>query len=125
MIEQPELHLETDMNRMNADIGLPLEWRNCAVDWAMGNDAVCELWLFGSRSKGLATAASDVDLGIALFPASGDHDWALGSYAALKEEWREALQVIVGCHVSLVAMLPGNAGDTEIRKTGKCLWLRR
>ena len=69
-------------------------------------------------------AASDVDIGLALMPANGDHDWALGAYAAMQDDWQAELEALVGRHVSLVAMLPGNKGDEVIRSTGVCLWQR-
>jgi predicted nucleotidyltransferase len=63
----------------NADIGLPTGWRDGAVAWAQKNDSIRELWLFGSRAKGVANASSDVDIGLVLMPAKGKHDWALGN----------------------------------------------
>jgi predicted nucleotidyltransferase len=49
------------------------------VAWAQKNDSIRELWLFGSRAKGVANASSDVDIGLVLMPAKGKHDWALGN----------------------------------------------
>jgi predicted nucleotidyltransferase len=108
----------------NADIGLPTAWRDGVVAWAQKNDSVRELWLFGSRAKGDAKAASNVDIGLVLMPADGKHDWALGNNAALGKQWRTEIESIVGCHVSLVPMIVGNEGDTEIRATGERLWTR-
>jgi predicted nucleotidyltransferase len=108
----------------NADIGLPTGWREGVVTWARENGSVRELWLFGSRAKGEAKAGSDVDIGLVLMPANGKHDWALGNYAALGSRWRADLETIVGCHVSLVPMIPGNEGDIEIRMTGDRVWQR-
>jgi hypothetical protein len=73
-------------------------------------------------SKDGAHPDSDVDVGLVLIPATGDHDWALGNYAALGERWRSELESIVGRHVSLVPMLSGNEGDAVIRSTGVRLW---
>jgi hypothetical protein len=75
--------------------------------------------------NGVAKASSDVDIGLVLMPANGKHDWALGNYAALGSRWRADLEAIVGCHVSLVPMIPGNEGDIVIRMTGDRLWQRR
>jgi len=109
---------------LNADIGLPMGWRDGAIAWARKNDSVRELWLFGSRAKGEAKASSDVDIGLVLMPAKGKHDWALGNYAALGSRWRADLEAIVGRHVSLVPIVPGNEGDIVIRMTGDRLWQR-
>lgn len=69
-------------------MGIP---ERCTVDlceWAERTTEVKELWLFGSRAKGTARPDSDVDLAVALMPASGDHDWALGNYFALHLNWK-------------------------------------
>ena len=58
-------------------------------------------------------------------PAKGKHDWALGNYTARGSRWRVELEAIANCHVSLVAMIPGNEGDIVIRMTGDRLWQRR
>jgi hypothetical protein len=107
------------------DLGLPPNWQTAMISWASKNECARELWLFGSRGpKGGATAASDVDIGLTLMPANGDHDWALGAYAAMQDDWQAELEVMVRRHVSLVAMLPGDKGDLEIRATGVRLWQR-
>ena len=95
------------------------------MDRAQKNDAIRELWLFGNRAKGVASASSDVDIGLVLMPAKGKHDWALGNYAALGSRWRADLEAIVGCHVSLVPMVAGSEGDIVIRMTGDRLWQRQ
>jgi hypothetical protein len=108
---------------MMTDVDLPDGWKGDLIAWAQRNNSVRELWLFGSRGpKGGARAASDVDIGVALMPAIGDHDWALGNFAALGKEWQRELKAIVGRHVSLVPMVAGNDGDKEIRSTGIRLW---
>lgn len=113
------------MSSGHNDLGLPTGWQAALISWASGNECVSEMWLFGSRGpKGGANAASDVDVGLALMPANCDHDWALGAYAALQDDWQAELEAIVKRHVSLVAMLPGNAGDQEIRTSGVRLWHR-
>jgi hypothetical protein len=105
------------------DMGLPTGWRNGIIARAQNNGSVRELWRFGSRAKGEARARSDI--GLVLMPADGRHDWALGNYAALRARCRADLEAIVGCHVSLVPMVPGNEGDIVIRMTGDRLWQRR
>jgi predicted nucleotidyltransferase len=116
---------QTNVTVDGSDFGLQPGWKAALIDWAQLNGSVSELWLFGSRGpKGGATVASDVDIGLVLMPADEGHDWALGNYAALQEEWQAELEAIVVRHVSLVAMLPGNAGDREIRSTGARLWKR-
>jgi hypothetical protein len=65
---------------------MPEDWKSGMIAWAACNGSVAELWLFGSRGpKGGARPDSDVDVGLVLIPATGDHDWALGNYAALGE----------------------------------------
>ncbi|WP_456734138.1 nucleotidyltransferase family protein [Bradyrhizobium sp. USDA 3364] len=54
------------------------EWTVALQRWAANNDNVSELWLFGSRTKGTASATSDIDIALRLMPADGKHDWALG-----------------------------------------------
>jgi hypothetical protein len=66
----------------------------------------------------------DVDLAITLMPPVGNHNWALGAYVDLKENWRRQLAVIVRHPVSLVAIEPGTPLDIEVRRTGKLLWAR-
>lgn len=111
----------------NSDIGLPLEWRDEVIAWAMANDAVRELWLFGSRaqdSEKPPVPSSDVGLGMALMPPHDDANWALAAYAAKQNKWQGELQMIVGCHVTLVPMIAGNEGAFRIRMTGDRLWIR-
>src|SRR5580704_11013830 len=98
-------------------------WRQAVIEWAARNEAVTEIWVFGSRGpKALATADSDLDIGIVLAPPKGKTDWAFGNYMALGDGWQAYLAALVGRHVSLQAMLPGNKGDVEIRSTGICIW---
>jgi hypothetical protein len=107
----------------DSNLGLPDGWRERCINCGQSNGSIRELWLFGSRGpKGGARLGSDVDIGIALKPAVADHDWAFGNYVALGKIWQGELEKIVGAHVSLVPMVPGNEGDTVIRSTGVCLW---
>jgi predicted nucleotidyltransferase len=88
------------------------------------NDAVAELWIFGSRAKGNARQESDVDVGLVMMPAKGKHDWALGAYFALESEWKRQLEAIVGRRVSIEPVVPDTKGDVVIRGTGILLWER-
>jgi predicted nucleotidyltransferase len=101
------------------------EWISALCQWAWDNDNVCELWLFGSRAKGGSTPESDVDLGLALMPPEGKHNWALGNYFAFESEWKAQLEAIVGRHVSLEYMDPGSEFDKEVRRIGVRLWSLR
>jgi hypothetical protein len=84
-----------------------------------------EQWPGHRRTIQSASFGYDVNIGLVRMPANGKHDWALGNYAALGSRWRADLEAIVGCHVSLVPMIPGNEGDIVIRMTGDRLWQRR
>ena len=92
--------------------------------WAKRNDSVRELWLFGSRAKGTSKPESDVDIALALMPAHGKHDWAMGKYFDLHVEWKQELEKIVGRHVSLQAIETDSEGDVEVRRTGVLMWAR-
>jgi hypothetical protein len=110
---------------MNGERDLPPGWQSALISWANANDCISVLWLFGSRGpKGGVKPTSDVDVGLVLMPATGDHDWALGAYAAMQDDWQAELEAIVGRHVSMVPMVAGNKGDDVIRSTGICLWRR-
>jgi predicted nucleotidyltransferase len=100
------------------------EWLRGLRSWASANDSVRELWLFGSRAAGEARPESDVDLALALMPAKGKHDWALGNYFAFESEWKRQLEEIVGRHVSLEPLVPGTEGDAIVRASGVRLWSR-
>jgi predicted nucleotidyltransferase len=91
-------------------------------EWAEANGNVKELWLFGSRAKGTSSLKSDADIAVSLIPAQGKHNWALGNYVDLKPQWKEQLQVIVGCKVDLCLIDAGASLDVEVRTTGKLLW---
>ena len=101
------------------DNDLPDDWRDQIVSWERQTNAVDELWLFGSRAKGISRPESDVDIALSLMPAQGDHDWALGDYFALATAWQGELEAIVSRHVSLTAIVPDTPGDTEVRSTGR------
>jgi predicted nucleotidyltransferase len=92
--------------------------------WASGNGSVRELWLFGSRATGRSRPDSDVDIAIALMPATDNTDWALGAYFALHSVWKQELEAIVGRHVSLEAIMPDSPEDAEVRRSGSLIWAR-
>ena len=112
------------LDRGDLALDLPAETQSALVLWAALNDAVLELWIFGSRAKGLARPDSDVDIGLALVPAKGKDDWALGAYFALESEWKRELEAIADRRVSLQAMVPDTKADTVVRETGIQLWKR-
>ena len=43
---------------------LPEGWRQAILAWAEDTKCVREVWLFGSRTKGISAEGSDVDLAI-------------------------------------------------------------
>ena len=100
------------------------EWVRGLRQWAQANDAICQLWLFGSRARGDSRDDSDVDLALALMPPDGKHDWALGAYFALETEWKQQLQAIVGCDVSIEPLVAGEDSDARVRREGVLLWAR-
>jgi predicted nucleotidyltransferase len=102
---------------------LPDEWERGLCVWASTNENIRELWLFGSRAEGTSHKGSDVDLGIGLMPPKGSHNWALGNFAFLKDEWRRELEAIVGRHVSLEPITPDEPGTARVKKWVR-LWAR-
>jgi predicted nucleotidyltransferase len=100
------------------------EWITSLRSWAANNDCVHELWLFGSRAKGVSRADSDIDIALALMPPSGKHNWALATYAEFFDEWKSELRAAVDWDVSLVAIGPGFEMDHTVRSAGIVLWRR-
>jgi len=100
------------------------EWLRGLRSWASTNGNVRELWLFGSRATGRSRPDSDVDIAIALMPAVGDENWPLFFYFDLRAKWRQELEIIVGRHVSLEAILPDTPADERMRRCGSLLWSR-
>src|SRR6266852_9775679 len=100
------------------------EWLSGLCSWASANGNVRELWLFGSRATGRSRPDSDVDIAIALMPATDNTDWALGNYFALHADWKQQLEAIVGRHVSLEAIVPDTPEDAAVRRSGSLLWAR-
>jgi predicted nucleotidyltransferase len=92
--------------------------------WATANGSVRQLWLFGSRAREDAREDSDVDLALALMPADGKHNWALGNYYALECEWKRELEAIVGRAISIEPLVPGQESDARVRREGVLLWAR-
>lgn len=100
------------------------EWLANLRQWASQNDAIRELWLFGSRAKNTAGPESDVEVGLVLMPPRGCHDWALGAFAALQGHWHTDLQSIVDNKVSMCVLYPDAPLDMEVRRTGYMLFSR-
>ena len=100
------------------------EWLAGLRSWASANGSIRELWLFGSRATGHSRPKSDVDIAVALMPATSGTDWALGNYFALHSDWKQQLEAIVGRHVSLEAILPDTPEDETVRHSGSLLWTR-
>ncbi|MCD9110089.1 nucleotidyltransferase domain-containing protein [Bradyrhizobium japonicum] len=98
------------------------EWLRDLRSWASDNGSVRELWLFGSRATGRSGPDSDVDIALALMPATDGTDWALGNYFALHGNWKRELEAIVGRHVSLEAIVPDTPEDEAVRRSGALLW---
>jgi predicted nucleotidyltransferase len=92
--------------------------------WAANNDTVREFWLFGSRAKGTAKPASDVDLAIYLMPESDNTNWAFAKYVQYREAWKKQLEAIVARPISLCAIDPDEKLFDEVTSTGICLWSR-
>ncbi|QQN63006.1 nucleotidyltransferase domain-containing protein [Bradyrhizobium diazoefficiens] len=92
------------------------EWLRDLAAWASKNDSVREMWLFGSRADGTSRPESDVDIGLGLAPPIGDHDWALGNFYALSDQWQRELEAIVGRHVSLQPITPEKPGRAIVPK---------
>jgi predicted nucleotidyltransferase len=93
---------------------LPEAWRRSIQQWAKQKDSIQEVWLFGSRARGEATAKKDVDIAITLIPPKGNHNWALGNYERFGDDWQRELSELVGRSVDLALKmgLPPKA-DTE------------
>jgi predicted nucleotidyltransferase len=101
------------------------EWLRGLREWAEANDAVCQLWVFGSRARGDAREDSDIDIALALaMPLKGRGDQALGAYFHLESEWKRQLQAIVGIDVSLGVIVPGEEADIRVRREGRLIWTR-
>jgi predicted nucleotidyltransferase len=78
---------------------------------------------FGSCAKGTARETGDADIAIALMPPQGKHDWAAGNLLALGPEWKKQLEAIVCRDVDLSWIRLDTDLDSEVRKTGKLLWI--
>jgi predicted nucleotidyltransferase len=100
------------------------EWLHGLRAWAVANENVQEIWLFGSRARGDAREDSDVDLALALMPPDGKTNWALGNYFAFESEWKRQLEAIVGRAVSIEPLVPGEESDARVRREGKLVWTR-
>jgi predicted nucleotidyltransferase len=106
---------------MKTTMDMREEWLHGLSAWASKNDNVRELWLFGSRADGTSRQDSDVDIGVGLMPATGDHNWAFAHFISFRGEWRRELEAIVGCHVSLENITPDEPG-TAIVENWVLVW---
>jgi predicted nucleotidyltransferase len=112
------------INDMLRRMEFPTNWRDGLRAWAKANNNIHSLWLFGSRALGIARPDSDIDLGIGLMPPTGSHNWALGNYTALGDQWQSELEAIVGGRpVSLEAATPDDPGTAKVAAWIK-LWER-
>jgi|GEM_PF-2774845 len=100
------------------------EWIEALRRWAVNNENIAELWLFGSRAKGTAHPMSDIDIAIQLMPPTGNHNWALANFIEFFDDWKAELRNTINWPVSLVAIGSNYDMDAEVRKTGICLWRR-
>ena len=93
--------------------------------WARDTTSVVEVRLFGSRSRGDSTAASDVDLCITMRVA-GRGSTALGRYTALADEWqRQLAELLEVHHVSLEWYTPQDpAKRAEVDREAVIIWQR-
>jgi predicted nucleotidyltransferase len=94
------------------------EWIAALRGWAVQNDCVRELWLFGSRAKGTSEPESDIDIALALMPPDG------AAYVESFDDWKTELGAAVNWSVSLVAIGPKFEMDDIVRTTGIVLWRR-
>jgi predicted nucleotidyltransferase len=83
--------------------------------WAVRTWAVREVWLFGSRAKGISRPDSDVDVGIYLMPPASGSDWALATYTKVGDQWQRELAGLLERSVSLEAVTPGCAHEQKVR----------
>ncbi len=107
-------------------IDLQPGWLKAIRTWAKQGPDVSEVWLFGSRAKGTATAESNIDLALVLMPGDPGHDWPLGNWTALASRWQGDLELGLGRHVSLELFArPGEEeGAPEARASAILLWRR-
>jgi len=103
---------------------LPPERLRALREWAEANGNLRQIWMFGSRARGEALEGSDIDLALALMAPDGKHDWALGNYWALDWQWKQQLEAIVGCDVSIEPLIPGGKVDVIVHREGVLLWAR-
>jgi predicted nucleotidyltransferase len=85
--------------------GLPEGWRQHVRAWAVGNDRIHELHLFGSRAKGKYVEASDVDLAYIL--TGSDPGEVLAFSICQCGKWQHELQGIFDVPVQLALAEPG------------------
>ncbi len=77
----------------------------CIVNWANNIPFLRRVYLTGSRSRGAAHAASDIDLGLEFDHEQSD-EW-LVHYVNSRQTWTTALSDACGCPVELHLWEPG------------------
>jgi predicted nucleotidyltransferase len=107
---------------VTVDTAISEEIKYALREWASSKNAIASLWLFGSRAKGIHRPSSDYDLAIELMPKKGDHDWALGDYVFMHDEWKGDLREIVKADISLVAFRDDLERPFDPRDHGQKLW---
>lgn len=100
------------------------EWLAALRQWAANNEAVKELWVFGSRAKGNARPDSDIDVAVLLMPPIEGTDWAMFAYFDNFYCWKGQLRFAVDWNVDLVAIGPKFEMEEEVKATGVRVWAR-
>jgi predicted nucleotidyltransferase len=120
--------LKEGLAELSEQMDMRDEWLAALRAWAASNDSVLEMWLFGSRAKKCARKHSDIDVALRLMPPDGNHNWALGNFIFLFDDWKAELRQAVDWPISLVAIGPTTGPkfemDDEVLGTGILLWRR-
>lgn len=67
-------------------------WLRDIQAWAKLHGSVREVWLFGSRARGVAKPESDVDLALVLMPPARLSSTPGRSYLAAADKWQHDLK---------------------------------
>jgi len=74
------------------DANIPSEWRDAISAWALANQSVAAVYVFGSRARGDNKADSDLDLAILVDAPDGAH---LSEFIEHRAEWQRELNARV------------------------------